>query len=58
VLDALARGPRTRDALARELRLAPGDVALALLALELEGAVAEDRDGRVRLVSPLRGEGL
>jgi len=42
----------TRDALARALKLAPEGLAPALLELDLVGAVAEDRDGCWRIVSP------
>jgi DNA processing protein len=52
VLRALATGPATRDELARRLRTSPAELALALLELELAGAVAEDRDGRLRSVGP------
>lgn len=47
----LRDGPQTRDALARRLGRAPGELALDLLELELAGRVREDRDGRLRLVS-------
>lgn len=72
VRQALAEGPLGRDALGRRLGLAPDALAPVLLELELAGALAEDRDGRLRLrrgasaradarsgaVSwPLRGEG-
>ena len=54
ILAALADAPQTRDALARALNLPPEGLAPALLELELAGAVAVDRDGRLRLVSPPR----
>jgi DNA processing protein len=47
VLRALGVEPCTRDELARRLRLAPEEVATAVVALELEGRVVEDRDGRL-----------
>ena len=52
ILAALADSPCTRDALSRALKLAPEGLAPALLELELTGAVAEDRDGCWRIVSP------
>jgi DNA processing protein len=51
---ALLERPRTRDDLARCLSLAPGALAARLLPLELEGRVAEDRDGRLRVVRATR----
>lgn len=54
VLRALAVAPATRDELARRLGVAPAALALALLELELAGAVAEDRDGRLRIIGTLR----
>ncbi len=54
VLRALAAGPATRDELARRLGVSPPALALALLELELSGCVAEDRDGRLRIVGSLR----
>lgn len=51
ILAVLAKGPLTRDELARRLG-SPGDaLALDLLELELAGCVVEDRDGRLRRVS-------
>lgn len=47
VLEALERKPATREELARVLECAPHDLSLALLELELEGQVVEDRDGRL-----------
>ncbi len=51
-LALLRDAPRGRDALARALGARPAALARALLELELAGAVAEDRDGRLRPVSP------
>jgi DNA processing protein len=48
VLDCLQAGPTTRDELAHGVELDPGDLALALIDLELAGRVATDRDGRLR----------
>jgi DNA processing protein len=50
VVRALLERPCTRDELARRLALAPGALAARLLPLELDGRVAEDRDGRLRVV--------
>jgi DNA processing protein len=50
VLRSRARGPATRDELARRLDAAPEALSLALLELELAGAIAEDRDGRLCIV--------
>jgi DNA processing protein len=50
VVDALRRAPVTRDDLATQLGLTPAQLAGPLLALELEGLVAEDRAGRLRIV--------
>jgi len=52
ILRALLEEPSTRDRLARRLGRAPEELACDLLELELEGRVAEDRDGRLRVVSP------
>lgn len=57
LLRALAPAPATRDELARRLGVAPSDLALPLLELELAGEVAEDRDGRLRVVATLRARG-
>jgi DNA processing protein len=46
----LRRAPLTRDELCRRLARAPEDLAPDLLELELEGRVAEDRDGRLRVL--------
>jgi len=61
ILSALREQPLTRDELARRLRCASAELAEPLLALELAGCVAEDRDGRLRslvAISPLRGTRL
>ena len=49
---ALRAQPATRDELAARLGLAPQELARRLLPLELEGRILEDRDGRLRVVSP------
>jgi len=49
ILDALEFEPATRDELGQRLALAPEQLALDLLELELAGRVVEDRDGRWRL---------
>jgi DNA processing protein len=58
ILAALSDSPATRDELIRRLGRAPAQLALELLELELEGRVAEDRDGRLRVVSPRKGPEL
>jgi len=50
VVSALRRAPVTRDELATQLGLTPAQLSAPLLALELEGLVAEDRAGRLRIV--------
>lgn len=50
LLAALRGAPATRDELASRLGLAPAALAARLLELELDGRVAEDRAGRLRLV--------
>ncbi len=50
IVRELVREPSTRDQLARRLDLAPEQLALDLLELEMEGHVTEDRDGRLRVV--------
>jgi DNA processing protein len=50
LLALLRRAPATRDELAARLGLAPAALAPRLLALELDGRVAEDRAGRLRIV--------
>jgi DNA processing protein len=51
LLAALARGPLSRDELARAAGQPPGAIAAAVLDLELEGRIAPDRDGRLRIVA-------
>jgi DNA processing protein len=51
ILEALLHESSTRDQLARRLERAPEQLACDLLELEMEGRVAEDRDGRLRVVS-------
>lgn len=50
LLAALRGAPATRDELASRLGLAPAALAARLLELELDGRVAEDRAGRLRIV--------
>jgi DNA processing protein len=50
VLAELRRAPASRDDLARALGRPVEALASKLLALELEGRIAEDRDGRFRVV--------
>lgn len=50
VVESLARRPASRDELTARLGLGPGELAVALLELELAGLVATDRDGRLRVV--------
>jgi DNA processing protein len=52
ILAALERAPAHRDELARQIALAPEALALELLELELAGRIREERDGRLRVVSP------
>ncbi|MDJ0851082.1 MAG: DNA-processing protein DprA [Myxococcota bacterium] len=52
IVEALLERPCTRDELARRLERSPAELALDLLDLELGGALAEDRDGRLRVVAP------
>ena len=54
VVTALLDEPLTRDELGRRLSRSPQQLALELLELELGGRVAEDRDGRLRVVSPAK----
>jgi len=58
LVSALLHQPMTRDELAQRLELAPENLAVELLELELAGAVIEDRDGRLRVVSPQKVPGL
>jgi len=48
----------TRDQLARELGLSASGLAFDLIQLELDGSVAEERDGRLRAIAPLGGSRL
>ena len=52
ILAVLADAPASRDELGQRLDRAPEQLALDLLELELDGRVAEDRDGRLRLAIP------
>jgi DNA processing protein len=52
ILRALRREPQSRDALAERLARSPAALAAPLLALELAGRIAEDRDGRLRPLPP------
>jgi DNA processing protein len=58
ILAALRDTPMTRDQLARRLDLSPSALALDLIWLELDGRVAEERDGRLRAIAPLGGSQL
>lgn len=49
ILATLETSPITRQALAAGLALGPGELARALLELELAGRIIEDRDGRLQL---------
>jgi DNA processing protein len=51
LLAVLARGPMSRDELARAVRRAPEAIAPAVLDLELDGRIVRDRDGRLRIVA-------
>jgi DNA processing protein len=50
VLDAILHDPATRDELAGRLGFSPQELARRLLPLELDGVVAEDRDGMLRVL--------
>jgi predicted Rossmann fold nucleotide-binding protein DprA/Smf involved in DNA uptake len=50
ILAALRDAPASRDELGQRLDRAPEQLALDLLELELDGRVAEDRDGRLLIV--------
>jgi len=54
ILAALRDSPCTRDELCRRLACEPRALARALLELELAGRITEDRDGRLRALSPAR----
>ena len=58
ILAALERAPARRDELARRLSRAPQELALEILELELAGRIREERDGRLRVVSPRGTRGL
>jgi len=51
IVAALREEPMTRDRLLRRLGVGPEALASDLLELELDGSVAEDRDGLLRVVS-------
>ena len=53
ILSALADAPASRDELARRLGREPAEFALELIELELANRIAEDRDGRLQIVSRL-----
>jgi DNA processing protein len=58
ILAALRDTPVTRDQLAQRLGLSVSALALDLIRLELDGRVAEERDGRLRAIAPLGGSRL
>jgi DNA processing protein len=58
ILAALRDRPMTRDELADALGLSASGLALDLIQLELDGCVAEERDGRLRAIAPLGGSRL
>jgi DNA processing protein len=58
IVAALLDEPLTRDQLGRRLQRSPEQLALDLFELELAGRIAEDRDGRLRVVSPGQNRGL
>jgi DNA processing protein len=58
ILRALRDTPATRDQLAQRLGLSVSALALDLIRLELDGRVAEERDGRLRVIAPLGGSQL
>jgi len=51
ILAALRDAPMTRDQLAKRLGLSLSALALDLIQLELDGRVAEERDGRLRAIA-------
>jgi len=58
ILAALRDTPMTRDQLAQRLDLSLSALVLDLVRLELDGRVAEERDGRLRVIAPLGGSRL
>jgi DNA processing protein len=58
ILEALLEEPLSRDELGRRLGRGPSALAVDLLELELAGRIVEDRDGRLRAVTPGEGRGL
>jgi len=58
ILASLRDSPMTRDQLALRLGLSVSALALDLIRLELDGRVAEERDGRLRAIAPLGGSRL
>jgi DNA processing protein len=58
ILAALRDTPMTRDQLARRMGVSGPNLALGLIQLELEGLVAEERDGRLHAIAPLGGSRL
>jgi DNA processing protein len=52
ILDALADEPASRDELTRRLSREAAQLSVELLELELDGRIAEDRDGRLRIADP------
>jgi len=55
IVAALQAGPASFDELGQRLAAAPGLLAKGVLELELAGAIAQDRDGRLCIVRPRRG---
>jgi len=51
ILSALRHAPASRDELSRRLGRAPEKLASELMQLELDGCVAEDRDGRLHVLA-------
>ncbi len=51
---ALSQEPATRDELVRRLNCSAQELAAELLALELEGWVQENRDGRLLWIAPVK----
>jgi predicted Rossmann fold nucleotide-binding protein DprA/Smf involved in DNA uptake len=48
----LADEPASRDELTRRLSREAAQLSVELLELELDGRIAEDRDGRLRIADP------